>query len=304
MEKVAYKGWSNCVRLTNGSIELIVTTDVGPRVIRLGFVGGQNFMGEYEEMLGKTGGDEWRIYGGHRFWHAPEGIPRTYFPDNVPVQFEWDAAKNTLTLTQQTEQTTSIQKQLEITLDAKEDAVRVLHRAINHSMWDIELAPWALTVMAKKGRLIVPQEEYRPHPDYLLPARPLVLWHYTNMADPRFTWGEKFIQMRQDPSATTKQKFGLLNKQGWAAYALNNEVFVKTYDCNANGVYPDYGCNTESYTDKDMLEVETLGPLAKVAPNGGQVEHVEKWHLVKAQLGTDDASIEKGLAPLISKIKK
>ena len=29
---------------------------------------------------GKTGGSEWHIYGGHRLWHAPEVMPRTYYP--------------------------------------------------------------------------------------------------------------------------------------------------------------------------------------------------------------------------------
>ncbi|MCX5770994.1 MAG: hypothetical protein NTZ09_12080 [Candidatus Hydrogenedentes bacterium] len=42
MEKVPYGGWPNCVRVTNGTVELIATTDVGPRIIRVGFVGGQN----------------------------------------------------------------------------------------------------------------------------------------------------------------------------------------------------------------------------------------------------------------------
>ena len=40
VEKTAYAGWPNCYRITNGEVELIVTTDVGPRVIRYGFVGG------------------------------------------------------------------------------------------------------------------------------------------------------------------------------------------------------------------------------------------------------------------------
>ena len=88
MEKIVYTGWPNCYRLANGLVELVVTTDVGPRVIRFGFVGGANVFKEYDAMLGLTGGDEWRIYGGHRLWHAPEGKPRTYCPDNGPVQIE------------------------------------------------------------------------------------------------------------------------------------------------------------------------------------------------------------------------
>ena len=35
LEKVAYGGWTNCLKLFDDSVELIVTLDVGPRVIRL-----------------------------------------------------------------------------------------------------------------------------------------------------------------------------------------------------------------------------------------------------------------------------
>ncbi|MCJ7665262.1 MAG: DUF4380 domain-containing protein, partial [Actinobacteria bacterium] len=80
-----FGGWENCLRLENDEIELVATTDVGPRIIRLGFKGGQNLFKEFGDQLGKTGGDQWRIYGGHRLWHAPEAVPRTYFPDNKPV---------------------------------------------------------------------------------------------------------------------------------------------------------------------------------------------------------------------------
>jgi len=33
VEKTEYKGWPNCYRVSNGEVELIVTGDVGPRVI-------------------------------------------------------------------------------------------------------------------------------------------------------------------------------------------------------------------------------------------------------------------------------
>ena len=38
MEKIKYAGWENCYRLDNGRIELVITGDVGPRVIRFGFI--------------------------------------------------------------------------------------------------------------------------------------------------------------------------------------------------------------------------------------------------------------------------
>ena len=300
-ERVAYAGWNHCVKLSNGKIEMIATTDVGPRIIRLGFVGGQNLFHEYKESLGKTGGKEWENYGGHRLWHAPEAIPRTYWPDNDPVKTEWDG--KTLRLIPPPETGNGIQKEIEVTMDPKENSVKLRHRIINLNPWEIELAVWSLSVMAQNGRAILPQEPFIPHEEYLLPARPVVLWHYTQMADPRWIWGSKYIQLKQDPAAKTKQKIGILNKQAWAAYYLNGDLFIKQFDVDVNGEYPDYGCNNETYTDWNMLEVESLGPLTKLAPNGGKSEHTEVWSLNKVEVGTDEASIDAKVLPLVKKAK-
>ncbi len=77
--RVSYKGWENCLKFGNGKVELVVTTDVGPRILLFGFAEGQNLFKNYEEQMGRTppaagesGGDQWRLYGGHRLWHAPE----------------------------------------------------------------------------------------------------------------------------------------------------------------------------------------------------------------------------------------
>ncbi len=293
MQKVAYAGWPNCVQLSNGPIELIATTDVGPRIIRFGFVGGPNLFSEVPEQLGKTGGDEWKSYGGHRLWHAPEVMPRSYAPDNSPIEHAWDG--RTLKLIQPVEASTGLQKEIEITLDAKANRVSVLHRIRNKNGWAIEAAPWALSVMRGPGTAIFPQE---PPVDQLLPVRPLVLWGYTDMRDARWTWGTKFIQLRSDPAADKPQKFGIMNTLGWAAYAREEAVFIKRFNFDPKAVYPDFGCNTESYTRGDMIEVETVGPLRKIE-SGAFVEHVEHWFLFKCKIGGTDDELETQLAPLI-----
>ncbi len=298
MEKVKYGGWDHCIRLSNGEMELIVTTDVGPRVIRCGFVNGQNLFHEFPADKGKTGGNEWRSYGGHRLWHGPEAMPRTYATDNAPVRYEWDG--KSLQLFQTVEPTTGIEKQIEITLST-DNSVILKHRLINRNLWDIQLAAWCLTVMAQNGRAIFPQEPFRPHPDYLLPARPLVLWHYTNMSDPRWKWGQKYIQLSQDPNATTKEKVGLMDKQGWAAFVLGDDIFVKTFSFDANATYPDYGCNAETFTDNQFIEVETLSPLATLKAGSG-IEHVEHWYLTKGHVTPDEASIDAVLLPFVKSI--
>ena len=88
MDVVEYRGWKNNLRLANDAAELVVTLDVGPRVISYRLAGGPNVMKNYDAMMGGIGEPEWQIRGGHRFWLAPEDLTRTYFPDNRPVSYE------------------------------------------------------------------------------------------------------------------------------------------------------------------------------------------------------------------------
>jgi hypothetical protein len=276
LERVSYGGWANCLRLSDGDLELVITLDVGPRIIRLGSPGGQNLMKEFDDQMGKTSGTEWMSFGGHRLWHAPEVFPRTYAPDFQPVDHTWK--DQVLKLVQKTEPETGIQKEIEICIQNK--TVHLVHRLINRNPWAIELAPWCLSVMAAGGRVLVPQEDFITHPDVLVPARPLVLWHFTRMNDPRFTWGDRLIQMRQDSQIDSKQKFGVCNTQGWAAYHLGRDLFLKfVTPPMAGATYPDMGCNFEFFTMPGFLEVESLGPLVKLEPNAG-IDHIERWRVI------------------------
>jgi hypothetical protein len=278
LQRTEYRGWPNCYRLSNGLIDLIVTTDVGPRVIRLGFVGEENEFKEYEEMAGQVGGDEWRIYGGHRLWHAPESKTRTYYPDNSSVTFEEHG--DFVRLIQPAEPTTGIQKEIDVRLSAAGAHVEVTHRLRNTNPWTVELAPWALSVMAPAGTAIIPLPPRRSHTESLLPTNAIALWAYTDMTDGRWRWGERYVLLEQDPASQTPQKAGAMVTDGWAAYARAGHLFVKMFRYVEQVRYPDLGCSVEVFTNADMLELETLGPLADLQP-GATVEHIEHWRLFR-----------------------
>lgn len=299
LEEIEWGGWSKCLRLFNDEIELIITVEVGPRIISCRFLDGENIFKTFDDQLGTTGGSDWKPYGGHRLWHAPEDAVRTYSPDNNSVDFRWDG--HSLKLMQSVEPGVGIAKELEISLDPEGPHVEVIHRLVNKNQWDVELSPWALTQLAPGGRLILPQEPYGSHPEYLAPARPLVLWSFTNMADPRLLFGEKYISISQDPEATTKNKIGILNTTGWGAYELNGDLFIKIYSAEPGRNYPDMGCNTESYVGPDMLEFETLGPLVTLDP-GGFAQHTEHWVMVRQSVPDDEAGMDETLTPLIAKL--
>jgi hypothetical protein len=293
MDIVNYRGWPNCCRLTNGLIELIATTAVGPRIIHFGFVGGANELHEIAQDAGQMGGDRHRFYGGHRLWHAPEEKPRTYWPDNVPVHYE--LLEQGVRLIQAVEGTTGIQKEIEIRLDPQAAHVELVHRLRNTNLWAIELAPWALTMMAPGGTAIIPLPPRGTHTANLLPTSQLVLWAYTDLSDARWTWGQKYILLRQDAAARTPQKIGVTVPDGWLAYARAGHLFVKRFAPQPGATYPDMGCSAESFTDADMLEVETLGPQQIIQP-GTAIEHRETWQLYRdVAVPSSDADVESGV---------
>src|ERR1022692_567020 len=115
-EKVNYKGWPNSYRVSNGQVELIVTGDVGPRIIRYGFIGGQNLLKEFDAQLGKSGEKDFQLRGGDRVWKAPEDAIATWAPDNVAVAVE--ITKNGVVATAPVEPLTRLQKQITVELAA------------------------------------------------------------------------------------------------------------------------------------------------------------------------------------------
>jgi hypothetical protein len=294
MERVAYRGWNDCVRLANGQAELVITAEVGPRVVHYGLTGGPNVFGVMDETAGQTGGDEWHLYGGHRLWHSPEIKPRTYSPDNEPVQVEV-LGQNHVLMAQAIEMDTRVGKAIEVELSDSGTNVRVVHYLTNHNPWSIELAPWALTVMAKGGEAVVPVP--RMADDDLLPSWRMTLWPYTNLADPRIRWGDDYIRIRQDPTLARRCKIGLSALDGWVCYVLNELMFLKRFVTDDDLEYPDWGASVELFTNEEILEVETLGPLTVLEP-GETIDHVEEWSLVAGVVLDDsEASITGNVLP-------
>ncbi|HEX2949253.1 MAG TPA: hypothetical protein VHV83_06750 [Armatimonadota bacterium] len=297
LNRVEYGGWANNIKLSNGQIELIATLDVGPRIIRLGFVDGPNLMKEFPEEMGGTGENEWMIRGGHRFWHAPEAKPRSYVQDNFPVALE-EIDELGIRLTPRPEVDNGIQKQLEIRMAADRNSVTLTHRMTNIGPWAITAAPWALSVMTPGGMAIIPLPEKRPHTEVLVPDFPLVMWPYTDMSDSRFTWGRRYITLKQD-AAKGPTKLGTALHLGWAAYLVHNTLFTKYFDYQPGEQYPDYGCNFETFTNEFMLEIESVAPLRLLEP-GMTVEHVETWRLcANIPEISDEASIDQLIRPLV-----
>lgn len=291
MERVTYKGWENCIRLSNGRIEAIVTTVVGPRVVRLGYCGGANLFAEMAAEQGGRGEDHWCIRGGHRFWLAPEEKPLTYELDNSPVDVE--PIEGGVRILQPVGALSGCGKELEITMAADADRLQVVHRVRNQDSKTRRFAPWALSVMAPGGVAVIPLPAKVPHTESLLPNQAWSIWSYTDFSDGRWTLGRDFILFRQD-SERGPGKLGLALREGWAAYQLGQDLFVKRFAFDESATYPDGGVNFEVFSNEVILEVETLGGLVDLAP-GAHTSHEETWELYR---GTDPVVDEQSAARL------
>ena len=302
VEKINYRGWKNAYRISNATVELVVLGDVGPRVISYSFIGDENIFHQVSEQASLTGGTDFRLYGGHRLWVWPE-VESTYFPDNSAVAVsQHGRGVKFVAPVESTSPGSNLQKELEIQLDEAGSRVTVSALITNRDSHPAELAPWAPTMMRSGGRAILPlPPRAAMDKNHFQSVGPLVLWSFTDFADPRWLLGTEFIQLRQqsDPKGRFREQMtGIFNPAGWGAYFLEGTLFVKRTAVTTGAQYPDFGCNFEVFTNPEFLELESLGPKVQLAP-GESTIHKEVWTLFRnVPGGEDDSWIRSTIAPL------
>jgi len=285
VEVIEYKNYGKCLKISNDLVKVIVTVDVGPRIINYSFLNGENIMfedvernfSESGEAFDRFGGGTWYIYGGHRLWTSPEGYPKSYYPDNDPVPYT--ILPDGAVFSPVEQKWNQYKMEIEVHLAEDSSEVNLIHRLTNCAAWSVTLAPWCLTVLAPGGYEIVAQ----PTVDTgLLGNRLIALWPYTKLTDNRITWGDRYFALRQDETNTDKAKIGINSEHGVSMYFINGDLFVKKFSPIPNGNYPDGGMSFETFTNNLFLEMETLGEISEIAP-GATVEHAETWALYKEE---------------------
>jgi hypothetical protein len=217
---------------------------------------------------------DFHFWGGHRLWHSPEAMPRTYIPDTGGLVIT--DLPNGVTLETKTEPGTGIRKRIEIRLAADRPQIILTHTLINDGLWPVELAPWAITQFSLGGTVVMPMPVGDVDPAGLLPNRQISLWPYARINDPRLKLDDSVIIFKAD--ALPPFKIGYFNPHGWIAYLLDGILFRKTIKPEMNSVYPDNNSNIEMYCNDQFVELESLAPLKTLNPNSS-VTHIETWEL-------------------------
>ena len=275
MKTEIYGNYGKCARFERGGTKVLVTLDLGPRIIWFG-TETTNFLNEdrernvdkggeyFDERFGK--GTKWYLYGGHRVWKSPEDL-ETYVPDNAPVEADVREYGGTFTC--------RVAEHLDYTLDIEldESGALTVRDIVANKGEERSLAVWGLTVMAKGGVMVLPTNDPQ---DELNPVQNLVFWPYDDPQDARLSSTRKRIALRwtDNPAAI---KIGTFTKKGVAYYVLGDKAMK--WECvPEEGVYGDFWCNFESYTNNHILEVEWLSPLRRLG-KGDCAVLTERWSL-------------------------
>ena len=285
MKTTQYSGYE-CVELANDALSVLITKSIGPRIISLSLKGKENLLAQIPDAVAEcTNVGPYHFYGGHRLWHAPEDVGRTYMPDDDPVTVtEIDHGVH---LQQNVEKLTGMQKSMEVILPGAQPQLTIKHQITNHGLWPVETAAWAITQIRPGGTAILPQSKIQTEK---LPNRSLVMWPYANMGNKNISWLKDRIQVKIDFNESFK--VGFPNPRGWLACIVDNTLFIKRAAYYAQETYCDFGCSSECYADNRFVELETLSPMKLLNP-GESITHVETWEIHKdVTLPADEKAFE------------
>jgi hypothetical protein len=271
--------------IENDTLRVDYLTTVGPRVIGLyAKQAGVELLVQTPDIHWPTPHGEYYLYGGHRVWKAPEDSFYNCPEDHVTVLNESEKI-----ILRGHVDASGLQKEIAFCLD--ENRVLLTHRITWHGPEPIELAPWTITQLPLGGVAILPQSSSHAGS---MPTRSLALFPYASIADPRLELHDDLILVHGSASPKVF-KAGSYNPFGWAAYMLENVLFVKRFPVSDFRTLPDMGSNVEAYVWDAYLELETLGKLTLLDP-GEAVAFDETWEIIAG-----DYAITYETARIISK---
>jgi len=265
-----------CVQLKNDLITIWLTKDVGPRILGLKYKDGENLLAVLPDLkIPVEGADDYSLRGGHRLWYAPEKPETSYIADDQPLEIS--PFNNGINVIQNVDRPTGIQKSWQVAMAENEAQLTIVHKLTNRGDKEFELAPWAITQLRPGGTAVLPLQIEQDDEHGLLPNRQIVFWPYTELNSPHLLLGDKGVVVKADLSEGAL-KVGAPNPIGWLAYELDGFLFIKRADYQADARYLDRGASSQIYCSGDFIELETLGPVVKLAP-GESVEHQEIWQV-------------------------
>lgn len=267
--------WGDVLWLQNDVLEIGVALEFGIRIVHLSCKGMENLYYVQPNDLSDnfTKGD-WRVYGGHRLWMAPESLD-SYCPDNAPISYELE--ENSVLLTQAVDPALQIRKRIRITF-LEDGGVALDHSIENLSDETITGASWGVNTLDGGGVATI--NFSCGVKGGFNPKRTVSLWSDTNLHDARIKFDRDSLTATHMADVPEYFKIGLYVQPGEAVLKNKGQQMTINFAVAPMDDCIDGGCNFELYLCSKFMELETLGVKTQIAP-GATAQHREIWHLQK-----------------------
>ena len=253
-----YKHFGELLFVEKGDIKLGIPLSFGIRILFLSYKNSENLLFEQPQddtfLVDESG---WRIYGGHRYWIAPESDD-DYALENMPISYKIDGEK--IILTQNEDLKLKVIKSIEISFDG-ENRVKLLHKMKSTMQKPRKFSSWAITSLDGGGTQYIPIEYNKQQ---YFPLTRISMWYYTNLGDKRAEYFENYIKLSHGENDGKRFKIGVSHPNGPINYINHGVVFEKIYQIFKDKEYPDGNSSYETYMCDFMTEVESLSPLSVV----------------------------------------
>ncbi|SEJ64984.1 hypothetical protein SAMN05192553_10755 [Cyclobacterium xiamenense] len=282
IERVSFRGWSNCYRMYNETVDLIIHAETGGRVLAYR-IGGKNIL--YADSLqdGKRF-EEWQA---ERF--DPDGGRLDYGPEALTQKLHaatwmgpWQArieGPYRLVLSSMRDEELGLRSERILTLSPQGGQLKIFQRAENISQDTLVRHFWSRTLVQPGGILTLPVD----------PENSRFAAGYG-----RFEWGPNRINPEPGPderiwvrgkvlhfhAVGSTIKAGSDALVGWMGYQWENLLFIKHYP-----VFPEasYAGSEHMmgifYSNGRFAEMEPCSPSYRMAP-GDRIEFTEYWELI------------------------
>jgi hypothetical protein len=288
VSRITYHGWTNSLRLTSGTAEVIVVPQIG-RVMSFRLLDGTNVFWEDRALDGGEGdgsGKEWVNFGGDKTWPAPEaawGKYTGYKQWMPPPGFDGMAhtATNrgdTIVLTSPVDRFYGIRVVREISLHGSEMTIRTEYERVIGG--EAKVGIWVITQFREPERVIVPLAKNSIFTNGY--------FTFPGPAWPQLVRGRDSLTIRRDTASPHKMGCDG-DRLIWVGPDAICEVeSVRLTSGGREGPdcfpeYPDNGASAEVYTNPDpkkYIELELLGPL-QVLKAGERMERTSRYRLMR-----------------------
>ena len=255
-------------------------TGFGPRLVSLRFRGGPELFARLRDdiVIEHPDSGPYRFHGGHRLWAAPEVPAISYASDDHRCAVTTGPDRLAITAPADS---AGIIKHLTVGLEG--ESLLVDHRLENGGPGPIAVAPWGITQFPMGGTALLPAGAPWD-PEGFQGDSSLVIWPYTNLADPRLSWKKRAAVIEAAPGL--RFKIGSGPGPGRIGYLIEQQLFTKKVAAAGDGTYSDRGAVAQFFVQESFCELETLGPIVPLRP-GTSVSHREIWEVAQcADLST------------------